>query len=178
MKNPRGSILDRDGEELAVSIITGSLYVDPQEMRDGPDGSRVKPPPDIQRKAAKLLAPVLKMTEEELFNDFSTPGRFLWIKRVLEPKEYDEAKRIIKENKLPGLHFLSASKRYYTKNRAAAQIIGFVASENVPAPPSPNCTLHSGSNVGLIKKIINRLSKSGINIFISKNCHTFSKLRN
>lgn len=130
MKNPRGSILDRDGEELAVSIITGSLYVDPQEMRDGPDGSRVKPPPDIQRKAAKLLAPVLKMTEEELFNDFSTPGRFLWIKRVLEPKEYDEAKRIIKENKLPGLHFLSASKRYYTKNRAAAQIIGFVGVDD------------------------------------------------
>ena len=130
MKNPRGSILDRDGEELAVSIITGSLYVDPQEMREGPDGSAIKPPPDIQRRAARLLAPVLDMDEEELVKDFSTQGRFLWIKRVMDPKEYEEAKKIIKDNQLTGLHFLPDSKRYYTKNRAAAQIIGFVGVDD------------------------------------------------
>ena len=33
-KNPRGKILDRAGEELAVSIMTKSLYVDPFEMVD------------------------------------------------------------------------------------------------------------------------------------------------
>lgn len=125
-KNPRGPIYDRDGEELAVSIITGSLYVDPKEMRDGPDGSQTKPPADIQRKAAKLLAPVLKISEESLYQDFSLEGRFVWIKRVLDPKEYEEVKKIIKDNKLPGLHFLNASKRYYTKNRVAAQVLGFV----------------------------------------------------
>ncbi len=126
MKNPRGPIYDRDGEELAVSLMTGSLYVDPKEMRDGPDGAREKPPADIQRRAAKLLAPVLNIKEESLFQDFSAEGRFAWIKRVMEPKEYEEAKKIIQDNKLTGLHFLPASKRYYTKNRAAAQILGFV----------------------------------------------------
>lgn len=27
---PRGRIVDRDGEEMAVSIMTGSLYADPE----------------------------------------------------------------------------------------------------------------------------------------------------
>lgn len=126
MKNPRGPIYDRDGEELAVSLMTGSLYVDPKEMRDGPDGATEKPPADIQRRAAKLLAPVIKIDEESLFKDFSAEGRFVWIKRVMDPKEYEVTKKLIKDNKLTGLHFLPASKRYYTKNRAAAQVLGFV----------------------------------------------------
>lgn len=124
--NPRGPIYDRDGEELAVSIITGSLYVDPVEMRDGPDGAIKKPPPDIQRKAAKLLAPVLKMDEERLFKYFSSEGRFVWIKRVMDPKEYEAVQQIIEKNDLCGLHFEKSSKRYYTKNKAAAQVLGFV----------------------------------------------------
>lgn len=34
--SPRGAILDCNGEELAVSIMSKSLYVDPVEMQDNP----------------------------------------------------------------------------------------------------------------------------------------------
>lgn len=131
-KNPRGKILDRDGEELAVSIMTSSLYVDPFEMVDTLKGKRQQEPiRDVKRLGADLLAPVLKMSAEELYDLFSSEGRFLWVKRTMEPKEAEAVKKIIAENKLPGLHFLEESKRYYTKKGAAAHVLGFVGTDDI-----------------------------------------------
>lgn len=130
--NPRGKILDRDGEVLAVSIMTSSLYVDPMEMVDTLKGKRQQEPVrDVKRLGADLLAPVLQMSAEELYQLFSSEGRFLWVKRTLEPKEAEAVKKIIADNKLPGLHFLEESKRYYTKKGAAAQVLGFVGTDDI-----------------------------------------------
>lgn len=130
--SPRGSILDRNGEELAVSIMSKSLYVDPQQMDDNPElwARGEKPKRDPRRLAADLLAPVLKMKADELFADFSSEGRFLWIKRAMEPDEADAVRQIIKENKFSGLHFLQESKRYYTKNTMASHVLGFVGIDD------------------------------------------------
>ncbi|NCD09798.1 MAG: peptidoglycan glycosyltransferase [Negativicutes bacterium] len=130
--SPRGSILDRHGEELAVSIMSKSLYVDPQQMDDNPElwARGEKPKRDPRRLAADLLAPVLKMKADDLFADFSSEGRFLWIKRAMEPDEADAVRQIIKENKFSGLHFLQESKRYYTKNTMAAHVLGFVGIDD------------------------------------------------
>ena len=131
-KNPRGKILDRDGEELAVSIMTKSLYVDPFEMVDTLKSKKQQEPlRDVKRLGADLLAPVLKMDAAELYELFSSEGRFLWVKRTMDPKEAEEVKRVIKENKLPGLHFLEESKRYYTKKGAAAHVLGFVGTDDI-----------------------------------------------
>ncbi len=129
--NPRGKILDRDGAELAVSIMTSSLYVDPQLMIDSPEGRGQKQPMrDVKRLGAKLLAPTLKMSEEKLYKLFSSKGRFRWVKRTIEPKDTEKLKKIIADNKLPGLVFVEESKRYYTKKRAAAQVLGFVGTDD------------------------------------------------
>ena len=131
-KNPRGKILDRDGEELAVSIMTKSLYVDPFEMVDTLKSKKQKEPlRDVKRLGADLLAPVLKMDAAELYELFCSEGRFLWVKRTMEPKEAEEVKKIIKDHKLPGLHFLEESKRYYTKKGAAAHVLGFVGTDDI-----------------------------------------------
>ena len=130
--SPRGSILDRNGEELAVSIMSKSLYVDPKQMDDNPEmwPRGQQPQRDPRRLAADLLAPVLKIKADELYSDFSNGGRFLWIKRAMEPAEADEVKQIIKDNKFSGLHFLEESKRYYTKNTMAAHVLGFVGIDD------------------------------------------------
>ncbi len=131
--SPRGSIVDRNGEELAVSIISKSLYVDPQEMDDNPEQwARGKQPVrDPRQVAAEKLAPVLGMKEEELRESFSSSDRrFIWIKRTLEPEVAAQVADIIKENKLSGFHFQSESKRYYTKNKLAAQVLGFVGTDD------------------------------------------------
>ena len=130
-KHPRGRIVDRDGEELAVSIMTGSLYVDPEGMSDDSLAAKARPQRDVRRIAADLLAPVLKMDKERLNKTFTGGGRFVWLKRTMDPKEEEQVRKIIKENKLPGLHFLEESKRYYTKKRTAAQILGFIGTDDV-----------------------------------------------
>ncbi len=131
-KNPRGKILDRDGEELAVSMMTSSLYVDPFEMVDTLQGKKQKEPiRDVKRLGAELLAPVLEMSVEELHELFSAEGRFLWVKRTMEPQLAEQVKAIIKENNLPGLYFLEESKRYYTKKGAAAHVLGFVGTDDI-----------------------------------------------
>lgn len=45
--SPRGAILDCNGEELAVSIMSKSLYVDPVEMQDNPTKKGAKPERDV-----------------------------------------------------------------------------------------------------------------------------------
>ena len=130
-KHPRGRIVDRDGEELAVSIMTGSLYVDPEGMSDDLMLSKTSPRRDARRLAADLLAPVLHMDKERLYGIFTGGGRFVWLKRTMDPKDEEQVRKIIQENKLPGLHFLQESKRYYTKKRTAAQILGFIGTDDV-----------------------------------------------
>lgn len=128
--SPRGAILDCNGEKLAVSIMSKSLYVDPVEMQDNPTKKGEKPERDVKRLAADLLAGILQMKADELYADFTTEARFIWLKRTMEPKEAAEVERIIRENKLPGLHFLEESKRYYTKKSMAAQVLGFVGTDD------------------------------------------------
>ena len=128
---PRGRIVDRNGEELAVSIMVHSLYVNPDEMnKSAKPGKKEIEYRDIPRIAAQKLAPVLNISEASLYDDFTLKGQFVWIKRMLEPKDYEQVVKIINENKLPGLHFISESKRYYTKKSMAAQVLGFVGTDD------------------------------------------------
>ncbi len=128
--SPRGRIVDRDGEELAVSIMTGSLYADPEGMKDEPKEQKKWAGRDPRRVSADLLAPVLKIDADKLYAIFSGGGRFVWLKRTMDPKDVEEVRKIIQTNELPGLHFLDESKRYYTKKSAAAQVLGFVGVDD------------------------------------------------
>jgi stage V sporulation protein D (sporulation-specific penicillin-binding protein) len=106
--SPRGSILDRNGEDLAVSIISKSLYVNPKEMDDNPDywPKGKVPQRDPRKVAADLLSPVLNIKADELYAEFSSPDRqFVWVKRTLDPAVTDEVKAVLKENKINGFHF-------------------------------------------------------------------------
>ncbi len=131
--SPRGSILDRNGEELAVSVVSKSLYVDPQELVDDPARWPVgkMPSRDPKRAAADALAPVLGLQAAELYQEFCEPDRrFVWVKRTLDPHEADQVEAILKEQKFSGFHFKEESKRFYTKNNLAAQVLGFVGTDD------------------------------------------------
>lgn len=132
VSSPRGDIVDRDGEELAVSIMSKSLYADPVAMEDHPESDAAKSGRNVKRLAADLLAAPLGISAESLYSDFTIEGaRFVWIKRTLSPEMAEKVQLIIKENNLPGLHFLEESKRYYTKGTMAAQVLGFVGTDDV-----------------------------------------------
>ncbi|MCQ2362927.1 MAG: peptidoglycan glycosyltransferase [Acidaminococcaceae bacterium] len=126
--NPRGNILDRNGEKLAVSIMCESLYMDPsqvykKESKDAGDGN-------LFRFTAELLAPVLHIDEDDLVRRCQQGESFVWIKRTMSLEESREVHRLIKKYNLSGLHFVPESRRFYTKNRVAAQVLGFVGVDD------------------------------------------------
>lgn len=117
--SPRGTIFDRNGHELAVSYLAKSLYVDPVEINKDHD------------VVANLLAPVLDMTPAEIKEKLAAEGRFVWVKRTLEPAVAEKVAGLIKENDLRGLAFVEESKRYYPNDKLAAQVLGFVGTDDV-----------------------------------------------
>lgn len=118
IQSPRGTILDRNGREMAVSVMTKSLYVDPNHVKD----------PD---ELAANLAPLIDMTEQEILDDINVGGGFVWIKRRMEHDEYEKVRAMIRENKYTDcLGFRDEAKRYYPNDMLAANVIGFVGTDD------------------------------------------------
>ena len=118
LQSPRGTIFDRNGKELAVSILTKSLFIDPYEVKD-------------PQFIANSLGPIIGMKPEEILEKINYGGRFVWVKRMLEPEVVSKVIAFRKENKLNCLGFEDESKRYYPNNTLAAQVLGFVGTDDI-----------------------------------------------
>lgn len=124
---PRGRILDRDGEELASSIMAQTMTVNPYRMQELARQGKM----DL-KQAAELLAPVLHMDSGKLLAIFTDKDvYFRYVKRSLEPKEYEAVAKLIAKHKLDGFTFTEESKRYYVKKNVAAQVLGFVGDDDI-----------------------------------------------
>lgn len=119
LQSPRGAIYDRQGRELAISSLTKSLYADPEHLNK-----------DVDTIAA-LLAPVLDMKAEQIRGRLDRGGRFIWLQRMLEPEVVKKLNSLIQEHDIRGLGFLEESKRYYPNDGLAAQVLGFVGTDDV-----------------------------------------------
>lgn len=118
LHSPRGTIYDRNGQELAVSGMTKSLYANPSEIKDAD-------------QIAGALATLLGMKPEDVKEKLLAGGQFIWIKRMMEPAVAQQLQAIIKEYDMKGLGFLEESKRYYPNDTLAAQVLGFVGTDDI-----------------------------------------------
>ena len=119
-QSPRGAILDRNGRELAVSSMTKSLFIDPSQAS--------KKEPDA---IAADLAPLIGQSPEDVQNAIAKGGGFVWLKRFLSQDEYDAVKAYIREKELTDcLGFVDEPKRYYPNDVLAANVLGFVGTED------------------------------------------------
>jgi cell division protein FtsI/penicillin-binding protein 2 len=130
LKSPRGAIYDREGRELAVSLISLSFYVDPLAMDEKTNAGRDGEQRDARRLAASLLAPELDRKEEELYGIFTSDRRFVWLERTMDKSRTDRIDQILKTHKLSGFGFLRESKRYYPMGSLGAQVLGFVGTDD------------------------------------------------
>ena len=73
--------------------------------------------------AVKLLAPILEMDEQVLYQRLSKEDD---IYEPLKRKLEEEKKKEIEDLKLEGIRFEEEIYRYYPENNMAAQVIGFV----------------------------------------------------
>ncbi len=118
VQSPRGAIVDRNGRELAVSTMTKSLFVDPNHVEN-------------PAQLAKDLSPLVDKTEEEILEDIAVGGGFSWVKRRLEQAEYEAIRALIREKGYAVcLGFRDEAKRYYPNDVLAANVLGFVGTDD------------------------------------------------
>lgn len=110
---PRGAILDARGRELAVSVEVASAFAVPREVADAD-------------AAAAAIAKVLKLDRAKLARALRGDREFVWVARKLDPPQAEAVRAL----GLAGIHFLPESKRYYPLRELAAQVLGYVGTDD------------------------------------------------
>ncbi len=110
----RGSIFDRNGNDLAVSVSRSSIWADPAVI-------------DRPEAVALVLAPVLGVDAGTLADQLGASGRrFVYLARKVERPIAAQVEAL----DLPGIGFLPETKRYYPAGDLAAPLLGFVGIDN------------------------------------------------
>lgn len=109
----RGSIVDRNHQELAMSTQAYSLYADPKILAS-------------PKRTAKVLSRILNQNTSQVASKFKDKSRrFVWIQRMLN----EEQKNQIKSLNIKGLGFVNEWKRIYPNESLLSQTIGFLGSD-------------------------------------------------
>ena len=129
----RGTIYDRNGTPLAVSVEVPSVSADVVEMLRGVDG---KPAQEAAlRDSAGRLAHALSLDVNELYERLSPRHRFVWIKRRITGEEAAAVRELgdLKQQGAHPIHGLSIEgegHRYYPGRELAGPVLGFVAPDS------------------------------------------------
>jgi cell division protein FtsI (penicillin-binding protein 3) len=127
----RGTIYDRNGMPLAVSVEVPSVSADVAEMLHGVDTPAMQA--DVLHDAAQRLGEALAIDATELYSRLSTKHRFLWIKHRVT-SEQANAVRDLGDTKrqakpIHGLSIEGEGHRYYPSRELAGPVLGFVSPD-------------------------------------------------
>ncbi len=111
----RGSIVDRNGAELAISVPVETVWADPKIIMDNNALAMTK---HWQALADVLDQDINKLTARVVKNPRK---RFIYLERKISPA----MATYIKQLKIPGIHLHQESKRFYPTGEISAHLIGF-----------------------------------------------------
>jgi cell division protein FtsI (penicillin-binding protein 3) len=109
---PRGVIYDRNGEIMAMSRATASVYANPKQVKDA-------------AATAAQLSPILDVPEEELVAKLTSDSGFRYLVRKVDTAVGDKVKQL----DLAGVGVCSEPKRVYPKGALAPQLLGMVGGD-------------------------------------------------
>lgn len=109
----RGTIFDRKGRELAVSLDVDSVYGVPALVED-------------PAQLAKRLAIILQEDPASIRKRLSNDRRFVWLSRKIDPARAEKIKALgIRE-----VGLITESRRFYPKKDLAGPMLGFTNIDN------------------------------------------------
>jgi len=112
----RGTIYDRDGVELAMTIDAVTITANPTQIED----------PAV---TAAALAGVLGIDAVALRQRLSGDGQFVYVARGVAKELGERAIAVVEQRNLTGITFGTEPQRVYPAGSLAAQLIGFVRSD-------------------------------------------------
>ena len=104
----RGTIVDRNGAEFAISVRAPSIYADSSQIEDIP-------------RAANLLAPILARDASDLEARLRKHSSFQFLSRWISASQAERVSAL----DLRGIGVLHEPRRVYPHKELAAQILGF-----------------------------------------------------
>jgi len=117
----RGILYDRNLRELAMTVKMDSIYVDPSELGEN------------RATTAEMLAKLVHTdasdnftSESQMLARFNDSKHFAWVARRVDATTADR----VRELNLKGVYFQKEFKRFYPNNDLAAQVLGYVGSED------------------------------------------------
>lgn len=127
----RGTIYDRNGTPLAVTVEVPSVSADVAEMIRGIDG---KPAQDAAlHDAAQRLGRALSMDPAEMWAKLEPRHRFVWLKRRITGEEAEAVRDLGDPKKqahpIRGLSLDGEGHRSYPGRELAGAVLGFVAPD-------------------------------------------------
>src|SRR5215813_9416507 len=100
----RGEIVDRNGEPLALSFPTESLFVRTRKLLT-----------PVEKQAA-ALASALRLPTQEVQKTLLSSSPFVWLKRQASPEEAAQVRLL----GLPGVDSVEEDRRFYPQGTLAA----------------------------------------------------------
>ncbi|MBA4395926.1 MAG: penicillin-binding protein [Syntrophus sp. (in: bacteria)] len=113
VESERGIIFDRNGQKLAVSVMSDSVCADPSKIED------------IKGTAAKLSA-ILNIDGKTLVKKMSGAKNFCWLARRITP----EQTALVEKLDMEGIFIIKEPKRFYPNGELAGHLIGFVGMDS------------------------------------------------
>jgi cell division protein FtsI (penicillin-binding protein 3) len=109
----RGTIFDRDGRELAVTVDSITVYANPREIEE-------------PNTVARLLAPLVGKNMFDVLDALTVDGSFAYVARQMEREDAD----VVRAARLPGIYFLTEPKRVYPMGELTGHVLGFVRADD------------------------------------------------
>lgn len=116
----RGSIYDRNGEELATSAACYTVWARPAQIKENyTNDSQIK-------EVSSKLAVVLDMDSSEIEEKLTKEQALIKIAKYLDKATADK----VKDLKITGIEIAENTKRYYPMGNFASQLLGSVNDDN------------------------------------------------
>ena len=112
----RGTIYDRNGNVLAMSVDCKTVYANPKEVQD-------------VQTTADVLARVLGGTSRDYHDALSQDTTFVYLSKLVDNSVAEELQEQLSANGCTGVHFLPDVKRVYPYGEVGAQVIGMINAE-------------------------------------------------